>query len=224
MLPLVLSAAVATVVPFPRRQPNAGLPDEDARDSLLQPLCPPNDRDLVEQALAGRTSALSTLYERHAPRIHGRIARLLGRASDAEDVLHETFIEAFRDLSKLREPDRFGAWLERIAVHRTHRRFRYRRLLERLGFESTARDLSLEALALRGDPELGLELRRVDEALSRLPAELHIAWKLRAIEGLELSEVAERCGCSLATAKRRIERAQRVVRNTVGVAFPEPLS
>lgn len=167
------------------------------------------DAELVARARQGDGGARRELYLRHVRPVAGRVTRLLARAGDAEDAVQDAFLEAFRDLDRLREPSRFDAWLMRIAVHQAHRRLRRRRLLLRIGLAEDADDATLEALAAPDcDVELRLKLGRLDQALARLPSELRLVWMLHHAEGCELAEVAELCGCSLATIKRRLARAR----------------
>lgn len=132
----------------------------------------------------------------------------MSRSGEAEDILQESFIAAFRDLEQLTCETRVGAWLTGIAVHLVHRRFRKRRLLRRLGLDRGVDDASLEALSRSASQEALTELRRVDQVLKALAPDLRLAWMLRAVEGCDLAEVADQCGCSVATAKRRISAAQ----------------
>jgi len=137
---------------------------------------------------------------------------LLGRAGEAEDVVQETFVTAFEIVSQLRTPESARQWLMQIAVRKVHRRFRQRLLLRTLGLDRSADDAPLQQLA-RPDSsaKARLELAMLDEALSKLGTAERIAWMLRNVEGHSLDEVAMQCGCSLATAKRRISAAHRHV-------------
>jgi RNA polymerase sigma-70 factor (ECF subfamily) len=194
-------AAVAPVVPLP-----AGRTESTASDAKL-----------VSLALEGSDFAHHELYRRHVRLVAARVTRLLSRSTEAEDVVQEAFLEAFRDLAGLRDPERFGAWLMGIAVHRAQRQFRRRRLRRRLGLDRQADDAALENLAApESRPELRLELARLDRALSTLGADLRLAWMLRMVEGCELQEVARLCGCSLATAKRRVARARDIIAARTG--------
>jgi RNA polymerase sigma-70 factor (ECF subfamily) len=182
----------------------------------LPRLSPPDDDDqLVERARNGAATAQAELFRRHAPHLLQLLTRLLAARSDAEDALQDTFIIAFTDLVHLRDSGAFPAWLRRIAVHQAHRRYRKRRVLAALGLDHALTDATLADLA---DPDAGpdvlAELARLDEILLRLPAKNRTAWILRYVEGCELTEVAASCGCSLATAKRRVAAAQaRVARH-----------
>lgn len=167
-----------------------------------------SDAELVERARGGERIALQLLYRRHVLAVTERITRLLARSGEAEDVVQDAFVAAFAELERLSEPSRFGAWLMRIAIHQAQRRFRRRRLLERLGFDRGQDDARLEQVAAHElSAEERLQLGRLDRALSGLAVPLRLAWMLRHVEGCELTEVAEQCGCSLATAKRRITHA-----------------
>jgi RNA polymerase sigma-70 factor (ECF subfamily) len=182
----------------------------------------PSDGELVARAVAGSRQAQALLYSRHAPPLAGLLVRLLGVRADAEDALHDTFIIAFDKLRTLREPAALHGWLQRIAVAQAHRRFHRLRLLKLLGFALPPGDSGLAALATKeASPEVRAELALVDGELGRLPARERAAWLLRHVEGYELAEVARLCDCSLATAKRRIAAAERVLARYTGSADAE---
>lgn len=199
------------------------------RLAAVLPLVPPlvsapSDAELVARGVAGERFALQLLYRRHVGRVGERVTRLLARAAEAEDVVQDAFVAAFRDLPKLEEPARFGPWLMRIAVHQAHRRFRRRRLLARLGFDAGVDDATLaRAVDHTAPPDVRAELARLDARLAAIPSALRLAWMLRFVEGCGLEEVAEQCGCSLATAKRRIQGAVERIRTAVdGVEGASP--
>lgn len=83
-----------------------------------------SDGELVRLAQAGDQVAFRTLVERHLPMARTRALRLCPDAGDAEDVVQESFLQAFIGLERLRDPDRFGSWLAGIVlnVHRAQRR------------------------------------------------------------------------------------------------------
>ena len=101
-----------------------------------------DDAELVRRALSADRSAEALLYRRHAARIARTAARLLRSHSEAQDVVHDTFIAAFSALEQLRDPRGFAGWLLQISIRLAHRRLRRDRLLRRLGFvvEGYARD------------------------------------------------------------------------------------
>jgi len=171
-----------------------------------------DDEALVRAIRDGAPRAEEELYRRHARAVLLRIQRLVSSRQDAEDALQDTFITALREIGTLREPKALSGWLLKIAVHQAHRRIRRERLLRTLGFGRGGDDEWLAAQA-RGDlsSEARAELVLLGRSLRGLSATDRIAWTLRWVEDLSLEEVADACGCSLATAKRRIAAAEAVV-------------
>ena len=181
------------------------------------------DADLVARARGGDRWGREMIYRRHAGRLLGMAARLLGNRGDAEEILQDTFVTAFAELPALREPAALGGWLGQIAVSLVRRRIRRARLLRLFGLDRGASDATLESLAALGArPDERAELALVDRVLGRLPPAARIAWMLRRVEGLALDEVAALCACSLATAKRRIGEADRSIRLHVGGPEVQP--
>jgi RNA polymerase sigma-70 factor (ECF subfamily) len=179
---------------------------------------PVSDAELVARVRGGDRWAEEVLFRRHFGVVSGTVARLLGDAHEAEDVVQDTFHAAITDLASLREPGAFRGWLVQIAVRKVHRRFRRRRLLRMLGFDTSDPEIGLsQQTSADASPELRAELVLLDRVLATLPASERIAWTLRCVEGLRLEEVAAACGCSLATVKRRVAAAHGVV--SAHVAF-----
>jgi RNA polymerase sigma-70 factor (ECF subfamily) len=208
MLEAALFVAIAPVIPL--RLPEPGTVATDA--------------ELVERARGGDVIAKRDLYHRHVRATASRVTRLLANQADAEDAVQDAFYEAFRDIARLRDPARFDAWLMRIAVHQAHRRLRRRRLLQKLGLGSVVDDATLERLAAPNcEPEVRIELTKLDGVLRELGSEFRLAWMLRVVEGCELTEVAALCNCSLATAKRRIVGAHERITQYVRVAMIEEM-
>ncbi len=190
---------------------------------LLRAVDQPSDAELVGRALKGDRWGREMLYRRHAGRLLALATRLLANRVDAEEVVQDTFVTGFAQLGALREPAAVGGWLGQIAVSLVRRRIRKVRLLRRLGLDRGADDATLEALSDSSiSPEERTELALVDRALAGTAAASRIAWMLRRVEGLPLAEVAGLCGCSLATAKRRITDADRRVAEHVGGDWGEP--
>jgi DNA-directed RNA polymerase specialized sigma24 family protein len=75
------------------------------------------DRDLVEQAKRGDREAFALLARTHADSLFAVAQRILRDVDRAEDATQQTLVIAWRELRRLRDPDRFGAWLHRILVH-----------------------------------------------------------------------------------------------------------
>ncbi|MEM9190908.1 MAG: RNA polymerase sigma factor [Myxococcota bacterium] len=183
----------------------------------------PDDAILVVRAVDGDRWAWESLYRRHVHRVTTVVARLLRNRADVEDVVQDCFVEAFRDLHKLREPDQVGRWLVSVAVHKVHKRFRRRRLRRLLGLHRSLDDERLTDQAYSSaSQEIRAELRLLDEALDAMSDADRSAWVLRHLLEYQLSEVADLTGCSLATAKRRIRKAQQRVDEHFESCRPSP--
>ena len=181
------------------------------------------NRDLVLRARGGDRWAEEALYRRHSRTVARTVSRLLARSAEAEDVVQDAFVFAFSHLNELRDPEVFGRWVLQVAVRLVHRRFRQRRLLKLLGLDRGADELTLAAQAdPRAGPEVHAQLAEIDRALELLPARCRVAWILRYVEGCDIDEVAMTSGCSRATAKRLIARAQRVLHTSVVLDETEP--
>jgi RNA polymerase sigma-70 factor (ECF subfamily) len=167
-----------------------------------------SDAQLVALAAQGETAALEQLYRRHAAFGIHLATRIEGSARDVEDVVHDAFVRAFERLGDLNDPAAFRGWLGSIIVHAVRSRLRRHRLMGVLGLRS-ADPVDLDALASpSASPEVRAQLAQVYALLRTLSADDRIAWTLRVVEGQDLDSVARLARCSLATAKRRITRAQ----------------
>ena len=182
----------------------------------------PSDSDLARRIGRGERWAEEAFYRRHVVQVVGIAQRLLGNGSDAEDVAQETFTTAFEIWHQLRDyaARSFLAVSDRGAQGTPQ--IRKRRVLRLLGLDREPRRPSARSARARG--HLGRGSFR--PALARLGAEVavgqsRIPWMLRYIEGLPLEEVAAQCDCSLATAKRRIADAHRLVSRQVSMGEVE---
>lgn len=167
---------------------------------------------LVLAARRGDPRAEEALYTRFAPDVFRVVCRLLGSRDEAADVMQDTFVTVFEDLRTLREPAAFRGWVLQIAVRLVYRRFRRRKLTRFLGLDRSAQEEGLENLAqVDAGAEARAELRLIDAALRKLDSEDRIAWLLRHVEGFELLQIGEMMRCSLATAKRKLSRAEHAI-------------
>jgi RNA polymerase sigma-70 factor, ECF subfamily len=195
-------------------RPNAAAPrlrligsdDSRVRASESPPGLP--DEQLVARISRGDAAAFETLYRRHAAFALNLAVRIQGSTADVEDVVHDAFLRAHERIQDLREGTAFRAWLGSIVVRLVRTRLRRRRLITLLGL-ATPEPVDLEAVAAAdADPEARALLAQVYALLQSLPLDDRIAWTLRYVDRHRLESVAELTGCSLATAKRRILRAQ----------------
>jgi RNA polymerase sigma-70 factor (ECF subfamily) len=146
-------------------------------------------------------------------RVHGRYvaniaARILGRDAEVDDVVQDVFLEAASGLHTIRDPQAVRGWLATITVRVSSRRLRWRRVRRVFSQEAQYEEPPLSSGATA---DQRLIIRRVYRVLDNMGTKLRVAWVLRYVEGESLDEVARMCGCSLATAKRRITAAHEQV-------------
>lgn len=155
------------------------------------------------------------VYRRYAPYVAAVAFRLLGRHEGVDDSVQEVFLQALRGIRNVRDPNAVKGWLAKITVRVVRRRLRLRRFRTFLGLDHPGVG---ELASEFATPEQRTLLGQVYEHLDEMPADLRIAWVLRHVEGERLDEVAHVCGCSLATAKRRISTAARQLEEAFDVS------
>jgi RNA polymerase sigma-70 factor, ECF subfamily len=190
-----------------------GLPEQPApRGRATASGTGPSDAALVVAARAGEGWAREALFRRHASMVNGLAFRLLGRDDDLDDVVQESFVQALSCLHRLEAPAAFASWMCAIVARTTHKVIRRRGMLSRLGLRRPADPVDLEGLvAPDAPPDAAAELRAIYRAVDAMPAKIRIPFLLQRVEGLSLAEVAEAVGASLATVKRRVAEAERVM-------------
>lgn len=164
-----------------------------------------------EHADRGELPPYEKVYRDYVRYVASIGMKILGNESEVDDLVQDVFLSVHRGLSQVRDPRALKGWLARITVRTAQKRLRYRRVRGWLmgGVDHTSAQLVDE----HASPETGVLLRAVYHVLDGVPAADRSAWVLRYIENETLPQVAELCGCSLATAKRRITRThQKMVR------------
>jgi len=152
---------------------------------------------------------LDEAFRRYAPLVAAISFRILGTHQDVEDVVQDVFLEARRWLTRIQDPGALKAWLTTVAARTARRRLRTRRLRTMLHFGDAPEYLDLADAG--ASPRQRALLAEIYGVLDQLPVEERLAWTLRLVEGQSLPEVAQHCGCSLATVKRRVASAQRAI-------------
>jgi RNA polymerase sigma-70 factor (ECF subfamily) len=168
----------------------------------------PTDAALVVAARAEEPWAKEALFRRYVAMVNGLGYRLLGHDADLEDLVQDSFVEAWRSLPKLEQPQAFGSWLGSIVIRTAHKMIRRRRIATRLGLRRSE-PIDVDALiAPTAPPDARSELKAIYRLVESLPTSTRTAFVLRRVEGLPLDDIAKALGTSLATVKRRIADAE----------------
>jgi RNA polymerase sigma-70 factor (ECF subfamily) len=160
------------------------------------------DSQLIERSLAGESGAFTDLCERHRERIW-RIVASVASGPDADDLVQEAVIRAYLSLKSYRRTAPFAAWLSKIALNAAHdyQRSAWKRrvlLLERPPEEEAAECPSAEVQRRE-------TLRRVRDAVSRLPRNMGTPIWLHYFEEFSIAEIAELERTSESTVRARIK-------------------
>jgi RNA polymerase sigma-70 factor (ECF subfamily) len=149
---------------------------------------------------------------------------MTGNQHDAEDVVQESFLRAWRQLGKFDERASFGTWLYRIATNCSLdvMRSRKRRAKQEAGPEAAGSEMEDPILSLpSGDPTpervaMSGEVReRVAEAMNELSASERTAFVLRHFEGMRIEDVSRVLGCQPGAAKHSVFRAVQKLRRAL---------
>lgn len=178
---------------------------------------------LVGRAQAGDTAAFADLVRAYQRRAVSVAYRLLGNAEDAGDVSQDAFVRAFRSLSQLQDPSRFGPWLLRTVSNLSlnFRRARASRATVSLEDWSSLGEVrrpgEASVVAERPADEAGplpAELHAaISGAMERLPDKQRLALVLFSVEGMPQKEVAEILECSVELVKWNVFQARRKLKD-----------
>jgi RNA polymerase sigma-70 factor, ECF subfamily len=182
------------------RAPRSDPPASDARPRA------PDDEDLVDGLRAGRAWAERALLERYTAHVERVLTHILGAHNDLDDLVQDVFLRALARLSDLREAHALKDWLSAFAANVAREAVRRKR--RRWWQILTPPEETPELAAPSASAEDRAAVRAFYEVLGGLDADAQVAFALRYVEGMELTQVAEICGVSLATIKRRIKAAE----------------
>ena len=171
------------------------------------PIGPAIDRSVIDRARNGDLDAFESIVRARMDAVYRLTSAILGDEADARDAAQETFVAAWRELPRLREPDKFEAWLQRVAVNasRMTLRARGRRRIREIPSSEVAALASRAAIDTRSDASL------LDSAMRELPIEQRAILVLHHLEGRPLAEIAGLLEIPVGTVKSRLFHARRAL-------------
>jgi len=165
------------------------------------------------------------LANEHKDSVYRQMIRVCGNREDAEDVLIEALMTAYRHLGQLREVVAFRSWLAQIA-RRVCWQLKKRESLLPLLRLSTVEEEGREVASPEPSIEQQVALKQMKdllwEAVRKLPAEYRAVYEMRDIQEVPGEEVASRLGISLAAMKSRLHRGREMVREYLDAALLGP--
>jgi len=203
-----------------------------AEDEIMNTLATDEtDHLLITRFKAGSMDAMEKIVERYEDQIFTFGLKMCGHLQDAEDIVQETFLNAFKYLNDFREETKLRNWLFKIAARVCFRKRRKKK------FEPE-RELSLESFVLKdglsssydipdlsNNPSEQLERNELKQIINKsilsLPPKYRFVFNLRDIEGFSTKEASEILGITAQTVKTRLHRARLFLREKISEQFNE---
>lgn len=184
------------------------LPPELAKASGTQGAGRYSDEvEFVEALRRREPPAFEELCRRHLARVRVVLFRVLGNDAEIADLAQEAVLSAMKAAPKFRgESGQLGAWFTSIAVNTARDAIRKKQLFRR--FFARDDSVSEHAQSRLASVEQVETIKRTYQVLEKMSADDRIAFSLRIIDQMTMDEVAETCGTSVSTAKRRVEKAR----------------
>lgn len=161
------------------------------------------NRSLIEECIRGNSAAQYTLYNQYSKAMFNLAFRMVNSREDAEDILQESFSDAFRKLRSFRFESTFGAWLKTIVINRSINHIRRRKA--EIITDSVPEEPETEESS---EKDLNLDARKVFKAIENLPDGYRIVLTLYLLEGYDHTEIAEILDISESTSKTQYMRAK----------------
>jgi len=166
---------------------------------------------IVDQCRKGERQAQYKLYQLYSKAMLNVAYRIVNDVEDAEDVLQEAFLRAFRNLKNFKGESTFGAWLKRIVINTSINHLKRRRA-EWVPLDAER----LEVPDEQPTPAPSVNVKRIQDAISQLPEGYKTVFKLYHFEGYDHQEIGSILNISEATSKSQFSRAKKKLREILG--------
>lgn len=161
--------------------------------------------DIVQACKQGDRKAQYKLYKLYAKAMFAICMRMTNNSAEAEDVLQEAFLDAFRKIDTFRGQSTFGAWLKRIVINRSINHLKKRKLdlfsVDQMDFK--------DEVQYRDEEDLKLQVNQVHQAIQELPDGFRMVLTLYLLEGYDHKEISEILGITESTSKSQYNRAKK---------------
>ena len=167
---------------------------------------------LVVRAREGDIDAFEALVDRYETKLLRFCLRTLGDRHDAEDVVQDTLVQAWKSMNALSEPAAFGTWIYRLASNKCTDLLRRR--MARPFDAQDPDDMGIHAdgrASVENSVEARTALEHFSTVLQTLSSEQRVTWVLHQMEGLSYAEVAATLGISEGSVRGRIHRARTAI-------------
>jgi RNA polymerase sigma-70 factor (ECF subfamily) len=171
-----------------------------------------NDTEVIARVLGGETALYEIIMRRYNERLY-RVARAILRDDgEAEDVMQDAYVRAYKSLAQFEGRSAFSTWLTRIAVNEALQRRKQRMKMEPIDFQNGAEDHIMELAALGDSPEQNYGRQEItgilEQAIAVLPEQYRVVYMLREVEEMSTEETAQSLELSEENVRIRLHRAR----------------
>ena len=166
----------------------------------------PQRDELIERCLQGDTLGCKELYVRYSKAMYNTCLRMLNNVAEAEDVLQESFIEAFKNLERFEHRTSFGGWLKQICINRCINQLKKRKI-DWVDMEKNAGYDLVDETAI-DETETAMQVESVKKAIMKLPDGYRTVLNLYLLEGYDHEEIAEILNVAESTTRTQYMRAK----------------
>lgn len=161
-------------------------------------------RDLVEKCKSGHQSSQHQLYSLYVDAMYNIGMRMLGNKEDAEDIVQDSFIDAFKNLTKFEYKSSFGAWLKRIVINKSINQLKAKQVpVVPMGtHEYHLTEAPVEKVE-------AIDIKKVKRGIEKLPTGYKRIISLYLIEGYDHTEIGDILSISTSTSKSQYHRAKK---------------
>jgi RNA polymerase sigma factor (sigma-70 family) len=163
-------------------------------------------QDLIDRCRRGESKAQFEVYKLYYKAMYNTCLRLINNSTEAEDVMQEAFLSAFKNIDSFREEVSFGAWLKRIVVNRSLDALKKRRVAmtpiedERLAIADELEPVDYESMAQK--------VAEIKQLIAQMPENYRVLITLHLIEGYDHDEIAAILGMNNGAVRTGYSRAR----------------
>jgi len=179
------------------------------------------DADIIKEIISGKVALYEILIRRSNPFLY-RAGRAYGyNHEDVQDLMQDSFINAYTNLSKFKNRSAFKTWVTRIMINNCYakkQKFSYKNEMatEKVINEKSTPMFSSQSSKNTDKSILNKELSQViEQAIEKIPLDYRMVFSLREINGMNVAETAEALDISLANVKVRLTRAKEMLRKEI---------
>ncbi|WP_282123414.1 RNA polymerase sigma factor [Algibacter mikhailovii] len=168
-------------------------------------------KDLVEKSKLGDRVSQYKLYELYVDAMYNVSMRMMKVKEDAEDVVQDSFIEAFNNMASFRYESTFGSWLKRIVVNKSINQLKKKKI----SVVSIEKEMYHIKTDIEDEDTSILDIKKIIKSIALLPAGYQQIINLYLVEGYDHVEISEILDISTSTSKSQYHRAKKKLINLI---------